>query len=61
MQDGTKKRAAEARKARLAGELRQNLKRRKSQTRKRKVTPDAAEPGDVEADTQGAKQAPETE
>ena len=35
-----KREAAQARKARLAEELRQNLKRRKSQTRKRKVASD---------------------
>ena len=39
MRDGTKQQAAEARAARLAEALRENLKRRKSQTRARKAAP----------------------
>ena len=44
MRDRTKQDAAEARQAKLAEALRQNLKRRKSQTRARK-TPVAGETG----------------
>ena len=46
MQDGTKKQAAEARQARLAEALRENLKRRKSQTRARKDVTQKTEKSD---------------
>lgn len=55
MQEGTKQRVARVRKERLAEALRENLKRRKSQTRARKSAPDDASDKNMDAD----KPAPE--
>ncbi len=56
MQKGTKAEAAEARQARLAEALRENLKRRKSQTRARKVAPDKTDDTQPDAGTQAREQ-----
>ena len=56
MQKGTKAEAAEARAARLAEALRENLKRRKSQTRARKAAPDKTDDTQPDAGTQAHEQ-----
>ena len=56
MQKGTKAEAAEARAARLAEALRENLKRRKSQTRARKAAPAKTDNTKPDADATAREQ-----
>ena len=56
MHKGTKAEAAEARQARLAEALRENLKRRKSQTRARKAAPAKTDNTKPDADATAREQ-----